>query len=480
MGGEGAVTNSLNSVAITPLVLKPPENPDDQFFTSKSDSLKPKTELPSSSSPNLEAYTEFFSLAPRPKISLVGSENVVDTVKVDEAKEEDNAKTAKALEAGIETLTSGNSDVTVGENVQEFVHGKVTTFSKTQPEGEDPAEKIDTWNNWGNDFLSALAKDLKISEKDIKKLSPQDKEALLTKLQLKTKAYWADSSFGPDTLVSFVKKAGVDKFDKRYMADFKSSEWEALSNYYAPAGMKPEAVRRIYSKTTMEIVGVNLDSLTNLVNSLNTTTQPKFAIVDGRTLVAYGELTKEEILEFRKLFTSTELKNAFEQFVQNAIVNSRRPSTPTGAFDEKGNYSPSSPLSAAEIIDGSYSPAQARILGMMIAKVKSAYRQEAIDAIKSRGILPRLEALEKELQKEIPGYKLNIISGYRDFAYNQRVGGATGSKHMDGIAVDVSIPKGIGQEKFIKIATEAVGFTGIGRYSSFTHIDLGPKRQWHG
>lgn len=402
------------------------------------------------------------------------------SVSVEQLQGKEADSTSEKLSKGIEDLTTGNADVKVGEEVQKFVHGKVVNFSNSIRERENSDEKIETWNNWGDDFLGALAKDLGISEEDIKKLSQQEKEKLLEKIQGNTKAIWKDSLFGPNTLVSFVKKVGgTDKFKKEYQSDFKSSEWGAISNYYAPADMKPEDVRRIYSKTTMEIGSdVNLDALKDLVSKLNTTTPPKFAIVDGK-LIAYGELTKDEILGFSKLFTSKESKSAFEQFVQNAQNNAKTPATPTDAF-ENGKYSPSSPLSVAEISAGSYSPAQARILGMMIAKVKSEYRQDAIKAILSRGILPKLEALEKEIQKETPGYKLNIISGYRDFAYNKRVGGAKGSKHMDGIAVDVSIPKGIGQEKFIKIATEAVGFTGIGRYSSFTHIDLGPKRNWNG
>ncbi len=31
--------------------------------------------------------------------------------------------------------------------------------------------------------------------------------------------------------------------------------------------------------------------------------------------------------------------------------------------------------------------------------------------------------------------------------------------------------------KFIKIALSN-GFTGIGRYSSFVHVDIGPRREW--
>jgi uncharacterized protein YcbK (DUF882 family) len=52
------------------------------------------------------------------------------------------------------------------------------------------------------------------------------------------------------------------------------------------------------------------------------------------------------------------------------------------------------------------------------------------------------------------------------------------SLHMDGIAVDISMPKE-DQDTFILLA-EKVGFTGIGVYreQGFVHCDLGEKRFW--
>ena len=409
-------------------------------------------------------------------------------VSVEQLQGKEADSTSEKLSKGIDILTSGKADVKVGEEVQKFVHGKVANFSNSVRERENSDEKIETWNNWGNDFLSALATDLHISEEDIKKLSQQEKEKLLEKIQVNTKAIWKDSLFGPNTLVSFVKKVGgADKFDKLDKSDFKSSEWEAISNYYAPADMKPEDVRRIYSKTTMEIgTDVKLDALNDLVNKLNTTTPPKFAIVDGK-LIAYGELTEAEAKEFRELFLKTNSKEAFEEFVQNSKDNARTPSTPTGAFDTNGKYSPSPPLSDEEIAAGGHTEAQGRILGALIYKVSDAHRKEAIDAItgvrtdtrKKNEVVPRLANLEERIQNIIPGYKLNIMSGYRDFAYNKGVGGAKGSKHMEGIAADILIPKGMSQQVFIELAKQA-GFTGIGTYGTFTHVDLGPERHWNG
>jgi len=79
--------------------------------------------------------------------------------------------------------------------------------------------------------------------------------------------------------------------------------------------------------------------------------------------------------------------------------------------------------------------------------------------------LDKLQALRKEIGK--PFY---IVSGYRSPQHNRAVGGAQFSKHMDGIAFDVSM-EGINERRFIQ-AAERHGFNGIGTYGgSFVHID---------
>lgn len=78
--------------------------------------------------------------------------------------------------------------------------------------------------------------------------------------------------------------------------------------------------------------------------------------------------------------------------------------------------------------------------------------------------LDKLQALRVEW-----GRPIKVNSGYRSPEYNRLVGGSTGSKHMEGIAFDCSMP-GTKQDDFITMAVRH-GFNGIGRYPTFVHID---------
>lgn len=88
-----------------------------------------------------------------------------------------------------------------------------------------------------------------------------------------------------------------------------------------------------------------------------------------------------------------------------------------------------------------------------------------------------LEVLEmmNEVGK-ILGRKLTINSAYRHPAYNQHVGGATRSMHLQGKALDVAIA---GSDRALFIQTcKRIGFRGFGTYPSFTHADTGNARSW--
>jgi hypothetical protein len=91
-----------------------------------------------------------------------------------------------------------------------------------------------------------------------------------------------------------------------------------------------------------------------------------------------------------------------------------------------------------------------------------------------------VKALLMRVQKDF-GRQLQITSGYRSPEYNRLVGGAQRSLHMSGKALDVQWT-GFNvetREKFARVA-RFHGFRGIGRYSSFVHIDVGPNKSWEG
>jgi zinc D-Ala-D-Ala carboxypeptidase len=83
--------------------------------------------------------------------------------------------------------------------------------------------------------------------------------------------------------------------------------------------------------------------------------------------------------------------------------------------------------------------------------------------------LDKLQALRTRI-----GRPFTIVSGYRSPQHNKAVGGAARSKHMEGIAFDVHMG-GINQEGFVQEARK-LGFTGIGYYDTFTHIDTRERK----
>jgi hypothetical protein len=96
---------------------------------------------------------------------------------------------------------------------------------------------------------------------------------------------------------------------------------------------------------------------------------------------------------------------------------------------------------------------------------------------------PRVKTQLMKLQKEF-GKQLILVSAFRPRWYNDElrargVAAAKNSLHIAKIAVDVSWSgfNNATKEEFIRAALRN-GFTGIGRYSSFVHVDIGPRREW--
>jgi uncharacterized protein YcbK (DUF882 family) len=78
--------------------------------------------------------------------------------------------------------------------------------------------------------------------------------------------------------------------------------------------------------------------------------------------------------------------------------------------------------------------------------------------------------------RELWGEPLVISSGARCLWWNEMVGGVPSSKHLLGHASDILVSKK-DRTRFIDLA-EKVGFTGLGVYDHFIHLDIGPARKW--
>jgi len=80
---------------------------------------------------------------------------------------------------------------------------------------------------------------------------------------------------------------------------------------------------------------------------------------------------------------------------------------------------------------------------------------------------------------------LNINSGFRCPAYNARIGGASQSYHVQGMAADLGCP-GVSPEELSETIEDMMEHGqipngGLGRYDTFTHIDIRPmKARWSG
>lgn len=79
-----------------------------------------------------------------------------------------------------------------------------------------------------------------------------------------------------------------------------------------------------------------------------------------------------------------------------------------------------------------------------------------------------------QLLRERVGKPIIINSGYRTPEHNKRVGGSPTSYHMQGMAVDISIPSGWTVDRIAKLAKD-IGFRGIGKYKNFVHLDVRPS-----
>lgn len=95
-------------------------------------------------------------------------------------------------------------------------------------------------------------------------------------------------------------------------------------------------------------------------------------------------------------------------------------------------------------------------------------------------VVVKCDLLDKLQQlRDMAGRPVIITSGYRNAAYNLKVGGSPTSRHLRGEAADIQVP-GLSPDQVAELAEE-VGFGGIGVYSTFTHVDVrGVATKWRG
>lgn len=91
---------------------------------------------------------------------------------------------------------------------------------------------------------------------------------------------------------------------------------------------------------------------------------------------------------------------------------------------------------------------------------------------------PALVVMLEKLRSKLGNRPVTINSGYRCPDHNRAVGGAKHSQHLLGGAADIVVG-GASPERVASAAIE-LDFSGVGRYSNFTHVDIrtGGRARW--
>ena len=100
-------------------------------------------------------------------------------------------------------------------------------------------------------------------------------------------------------------------------------------------------------------------------------------------------------------------------------------------------------------------------------------------------VLKNLQKVAKQLQilRDYTGAPIKVNSGYRSPDYNKSIGGATKSQHVLGKAADIVISGYTPDETYTLIEQlinqGVLKIGGLGKYKSFTHIDIRDnKARW--
>lgn len=115
-------------------------------------------------------------------------------------------------------------------------------------------------------------------------------------------------------------------------------------------------------------------------------------------------------------------------------------------------------------------------LGEHFVLVEFASRDGADEVL----VHPALVALLETVREHF-GEPVAINSGYRSPAHNRRIGGARNSRHVMGLAADIVVDKGAISPRRVATYVEGLDPGGLGRYNTFTHVDVqGKNRRWAG
>lgn len=83
----------------------------------------------------------------------------------------------------------------------------------------------------------------------------------------------------------------------------------------------------------------------------------------------------------------------------------------------------------------------------------------------------------ERLRRSLGGLSIRINSAFRTDEHNRSVGGKPQSRHLWGMAADITVD-GL-PPRVVAEAARALEFGGVGEYATFTHVDVeGYERRW--
>ena len=113
--------------------------------------------------------------------------------------------------------------------------------------------------------------------------------------------------------------------------------------------------------------------------------------------------------------------------------------------------------------------------------IRMANKHEGWDKLTPEIRIALLRLQKKAVEEGVFSGPIILNSGYRNPAYNRKVGGVANSQHLSGKAIDLTWSgfrnRGKKLDTFQDIA-RSFGFRGFGFYNTFFHCDMGPARTW--